>query len=118
MQCFFCIITKKFLYKYNGPVYCMTKGGRGYSPNDMRSMAKNPNSSHHNAAMNNRSNQLNPNNPSYFSSRSNSTYRGFLDYGMNVVESKQIIVFSSGDKIVIDDDGAYSARINRSLDID
>ncbi len=40
-----------------------------YSPNDMRSMSLNSNSSHYKAAMDNHSNQLNPNNSAYSSSR-------------------------------------------------
>lgn len=47
----------------------MGKGGKGrartYSANDMRSMAKNPTSSHRKAAMDNRANQLNPVHPAY-----------------------------------------------------
>ena len=51
----------------------MGKGGKGrartYSANDMRSMAKNPTSSHHKAAADNRANQLNPVHPAYGKSR-------------------------------------------------
>lgn len=45
-------------------------GARRHSPNDMRSMAKNPNNPHHEAAQDNRSNQLNPQHPAYHRSRS------------------------------------------------
>ena len=55
----------------------MSKGGHGgkggggrFSPNIMRSNAKNPNNAAYRAAISNRSNQLNPNNPAYRSSRS------------------------------------------------
>jgi len=44
-------------------------GGRHYSPNDMRSMAMNPNSSACKAAVDNRAMQLNPEAPVYSSSR-------------------------------------------------
>ena len=56
-----------------GGVY-LGKGGKGrartYSANDMRSMAKNPTSSHRKAAADNRANQLNPKHPAYSKSRS------------------------------------------------
>ena len=42
----------------------------GRSSNDQRSDVHNPNSREHNAAADNRSNQMNPNNPAYRSSRS------------------------------------------------
>ncbi len=52
------------------------RGGKGrartYSANDMRSMAKNPTSSHYRAAQDNRANQLNPRHPAFESSREDS----------------------------------------------
>ena len=39
------------------------------TPNDQRSDAYNPTSAEHKAAMDNRANQMNPNNPSYHRSR-------------------------------------------------
>ena len=48
-------------------------GGKHYSPNDMRSMAKNPNNPASKAASDNRANQLNPEKTAYASSRKGST---------------------------------------------
>ena len=42
-----------------------TPASQGRSPNDQRSDAMNPNNSEHKAAMENRSNQLNPNDAAY-----------------------------------------------------
>ncbi len=39
------------------------------TPNDQRSDVHNPTSSEHDASLNNRANQMNPNNPAYRSSR-------------------------------------------------
>lgn len=46
-----------------------SKGGRGRSPNDQRSDAKNPNNPEYDAAQDNRANQRNPNSDAYRSSR-------------------------------------------------
>lgn len=54
--------------------------GKDYSPNDMRSMAMNSNSSHYQAAMDNHSNQMNSNNDAYWSSRGGNDYYGLDDY--------------------------------------
>ena len=58
----------------------MGKGGKGrartYSANDMRSMAKNPTSSHYRATRDNRANQLNPKHPEYGKGRSGATTTG------------------------------------------
>ena len=43
----------------------MTRKGKGHSPNDMRSMSKNPNNPAHRAAMDNRSRQLDPQQPAH-----------------------------------------------------
>lgn len=96
----------------------MAKGGRGYSPNDMRSMAKNPNSSHYHAAVNNRSNQMNPNNSAYNSSRVSNDSSGFLSGGSNSSENGQEQPFIYDDKIVIDDGGFYSLKTKRLFDVD
>jgi len=45
------------------------RGGRGYAPNDMRSMALNPNSAAFRAAQVNRANQLNPLSATFAASR-------------------------------------------------
>lgn len=47
-------------------------GGRKHCPNDMRSMARNPNSPHFKAAQDNRANQLNPQHPAHGRSRAGS----------------------------------------------
>jgi len=51
-------------------------GGKHYSPNDMRSMAKNPNNPASKAAVDNRAGQLNPQTPAYASSRKASESAG------------------------------------------
>lgn len=64
----------------------MAKGGKGrartYSANDMRSMAKNPTSSHYKAATDNRANQLNPAHSAYASSRQDGQEGGIHAFGV------------------------------------